>query len=88
MALTAVAVSLSIRIIGSLLIGALLVIPVTTASHLAKSFKHGLVLSILVSLTSVITGLFASYYLNLPTGGTIVVVALIIFFFAYLKKKN
>ena len=79
MALTAVAVSLSIRIIGSLLIGALLVIPVTTASQLARSFRQCLILAIIISLVSVISGLLASFYLNLPAGGAIVLVSLSIF---------
>ena len=88
MVLTAVAVSLSIRIIGSLLIGALLVIPVTTASQVARSFKQSLILSIFFSLISVIAGLFASFYLNLPAGGAIVLISLIIFSFVYLIKNK
>jgi len=88
MVLTAVTVSLSIRIIGSLLIGALLVIPVTTASQIAKSFKQSLLLAIIFSLTSVVSGLFASFYLNLPAGGSIVVISLIIFVVTYLGKKS
>ena len=88
MVLTAIAVSLSIRIIGSLLIGALLVIPVTTASQVAKSFRQSLLLAILFSLSSVIAGLFAGFYLNLPAGGSIVVIALIIFAVTYLSKKS
>lgn len=88
MILTAVAVSLSIRIIGSLLIGALLVIPVTTASQIARSFKQTLLLAIFFSLSSVVAGLFASFYLNLPAGGSIVLIALIIFAITYLTKKS
>jgi len=86
MVLTATAVSLSIRIIGSLLIGALLVIPVTTASQISKSFRQSLLLSVIISLVSVIAGLFASFYLNLPAGGAIVLISLIIFAFTYISK--
>ena len=87
MALTAVAVSLSIRIIGSLLIGALLVIPVTTASQLARSFRQCLILAIIISLVSVISGLLASFYLNLPAGGAIVLVSLTIFSIIYVLRR-
>ena len=87
MALTAVAVSLSIRIIGSLLIGALLVIPVTTASQLARSFRQCLILAIIISLVSVISGLLASFYLNLPAGGAIVLVSLSIFSIIYILRR-
>ncbi len=77
--LTAVTVSLSMRIVGVLLIGALMIIPVVSAIQFKLSFKKTLLLGIGISLVSVIAGLFASYYLNLATGGTIVVIALIFF---------
>lgn len=79
MALAALAVSLSMRIVGVLLISALMVIPVITAMQLGMSFKRTLALSIVISVLSVIAGLFASYYLSLASGGTIVVVMLIVF---------
>ena len=59
--LTAVTVSLSMRIVGVLLIGALMVIPVITAMQLAKSFAQGIFWSIGLALISVIAGLFISY---------------------------
>ncbi len=76
MVLTAVTVSLSMRIVGVLLIGALMVIPVVTAIQLQTSFKNNLLISILISFLSVVTGLFVSFYLNLPAGGTIVLTSL------------
>jgi zinc transport system permease protein len=77
--LAAVTVSLSIRIIGVLLIGALMVIPVVSAMQYGYGFFKTFCLSIVFSLLSVIIGLFLSYYLNLASGGTIVVIALILF---------
>lgn len=77
--LTAVTVVLSIRIVGALLIGALMVIPVITATYIAKSFRSTVLISIIISLLSVIGGLFVSYYLNLAAGGTIVVFSLVLF---------
>jgi zinc transport system permease protein len=88
MVLTAIIVSLSIRIVGSLLIGALIVIPVVTAGQIARSFKASLYLSVLFSVISVIAGLFASYYFNLAAGGTIVLVALIIFAITSFFRKS
>lgn len=78
--LAAVSVSLAIRVVGVLLVGALMVIPVITAMQYQKSFKITLILALVFSFLSVILGLFASYYLDLASGGTIVVIAL--FFFA------
>lgn len=77
--LAAIAVAISISIVGVLLIGALMVIPVIAAMQYGMSFLKTLILSVIFSLISVIVGLFASYYLNLASGGAIVLVALIIF---------
>ena len=85
--LTAVVVALSIRIVGSLLIGALMVVPVLTAMQLSRSFKQSIYLSIIFSLLSVIVGLFISYYFDLATGGMIVVVALFCFCFSFFSNR-
>lgn len=77
--LAAITVSVSIRIIGVLLIGALMVVPVVSAMQYGFSFLKTLYLAMVFSLVSVIMGLFLSYYLNLASGGTIVVLALALF---------
>ena len=86
--LAAIAVAISIRIVGVLLIGALMVIPVISAMLYRRSFKYTLVLSVVFSVVSVIAGLFASFYLDLASGGAIVLVALIIFLLslAFVRK--
>jgi zinc transport system permease protein len=86
--LTAVSVSLSIRIVGALLIGALMIIPTVSAIQFKLSFKKTMALGIGFSLFSVISGLYASYYFNLATGGTIVVVALIVFCLSLLANRD
>ena len=74
--LTALAVSLSIPIVGILLVSALLVIPAVTAFLFRKSFIATIFIAEIVSLSSVIAGIFASFYFNLSTGGTIVLIML------------
>ncbi len=86
--LTAVTVSLSMRVVGVLLIGALIVIPVITAMQVARSFSQSLVFSILIALFSVFAGLFISYYAGIPAGGTIVLFSLCIFGMVSLLKKH
>lgn len=88
MLLTAIIVSLSMRVIGILLIGALMVIPFTTAMQIARSFKHSLLLAILFALIAVIAGLFIAYYFNLPAGGTIVLISLGMFGIVGVIKKR
>lgn len=86
--LTAITVSLSMRTVGILLIGALMVIPVITAMQVGRSFLTSMVLSVVFALTSVIGGLLLSYYLNLPAGGAIVLLSLAIFGVVALFKKT
>lgn len=79
MILTAVVVSLSIRVVGALLVGALMVIPVVTATRIGRSFKQTVALSIGFAWLSVITGLFLAYYMDLPAGASIVLFSLTLF---------
>lgn len=76
--LAALTIALSIPIVGVLLIAALIVIPVVTALQLKKSFKQTILYAEIISLFSVITGIFASFYLNLSAGGAIVLITMII----------
>ena len=76
--LVALTVAISMRIVGVLLISSLMVIPVAASLLVAKSFKSGLIYSLIFGVVSVIVGLTLSYYLNLATGGTIVLSALTI----------
>ncbi len=85
--LAALAISLSIPIVGVLLISALIVIPVVTALQLRKSFTQTILYAEGISLCSVIAGIFISFYANLSTGGTIVLLMLLIFL-TVLAAKN
>jgi zinc transport system permease protein len=77
--LAAMTVSLAMRIVGILLIAALIVIPIITALQFGQSFKKTIIIGEGISLFSVVCGIFVSYYLNLAAGGSIVLIALLIF---------
>lgn len=77
--LAAVTIALAIPIIGILLISALLVIPVITALQFKKSFKGTLIWAEIISLFSVVSGIIGSFYLNVSSGGLIVLIMLAIF---------
>ncbi|MGA2967804.1 MAG: metal ABC transporter permease [Candidatus Levyibacteriota bacterium] len=85
--LAALTVALAIPIVGILLISALIVIPVVSALQFKKSFWKTLLLAEIFSLTSVLAGIIASFYLNLPAGGAIVFTTLIIFVLTLFYKK-
>ena len=63
------------RIVGILLIAALMVLPVIAASRVAWSLRSTVALSSAIGLVSVLLGFPVSYYADLPPGGTIVLVA-------------
>lgn len=77
--LVAVMIGVSIKIVGALLIGALTVIPVVAAMQFGRNFFWTMVIAVSVSVLSVFGGLFLSFYASLPTGATIVVIALVFF---------
>ncbi len=78
-ALTAVTVVAAMRIVGLLLVSALMVLPALTAIRLASGFRQTLLLAIGAALVAVLAGLTASFYLDSAPGGTIVLVALGLF---------
>jgi zinc transport system permease protein len=74
-ALAALTVALSMRIVGILLIAALMVLPVIAATRIAWSMASTILLSSTVGLASVLGGLTIAYYADMPPGGTIVLLA-------------
>jgi zinc transport system permease protein len=77
--LAALTIGVSMRIVGILLIAALMVLPVIAAQRVAWSLRSTIGLSICFGLLSVLTGLTVSYYGNLPPGGTIVLTGTVVF---------
>jgi zinc transport system permease protein len=71
----ALTVAVSMRIVGLLLIAALMVLPVMAASRVAWSMRSTLGLAMVVGIVSVLGGLTIAYYADAPPGGTIVLLA-------------
>ena len=86
--LAALTVALAIPIVGVLLIAALIVIPVVTALQLKKSFLVSIVYAEIFSILSVVAGILVSFYGNLATGGTIVLIMLAIFTGVFIFGKK
>jgi zinc transport system permease protein len=74
-ALAAVTIALSMRVVGILLIAALMVLPVIAASRIAWSLRSTMLLGMTIGLGSVLAGITVAYYADLPPGGTTVLVA-------------
>ena len=85
--LGAATIAISMNVVGVLLIGALMVIPVLAAMQFKKGFHTTWVLALCVSTISVTGGLFTSYYYNLASGGTIVLGTIVCFILASIFSK-
>ncbi len=83
----AVAVVLGLKILGIVLVSALLIIPASTAKLVSKSFKGLIIQSILFSEIVVILGIALSYALDSPTGPMIVLVGTGVFLLVFSIKR-
>ncbi|WP_373035790.1 metal ABC transporter permease [Sulfurimonas sp.] len=86
--IVAVIIALSIRIVGSLLIGALMVIPTVSALQYRQSFVKTVFISLSFALLSVVSGMILSFYFSLPSGATIVLSVLVIFIISLFVNKR
>lgn len=77
--LTAVTVVLGMKVVGLLLVAALLVIPSAAGLQVARSFGQAMWLSSTVAIVSVMIGLIVAFYWDLPASGAIVLLSSIIF---------
>lgn len=76
----AVSVVLGVKLLGIILVSALLLIPVATARLMSHSFHGFMVASIIVGVITTIVGLLLSLFLDAPSGATIILVATAVFF--------
>ena len=86
-ALTALLVVLSLRIVGGLLISALLVVPVVTASLFARSFSATIRGGVLLAIIAVLAGLTVAFYAGIAAGGAIVLSSIVLLIGAMIVKS-
>ncbi|HCW52275.1 metal ABC transporter permease [Clostridium sp. SM-530-WT-3G] len=85
--LVAATISISIRVMGILVVSSIMVVPVATAMQLKKGFNKTLVFSLIFGMLDVMIGLILSYYINSAPGGTIALTS-VIFLLLTLIFKN
>lgn len=85
--LTALVIAASIRIVGVLLVSALMTLPVASSMRIAKGFKQTVGLAIAFGELAVILGLVSGYYFSIPPGGTIVVISIVILLISIGMKR-
>jgi zinc transport system permease protein len=84
--LASLTVIASMRLVGILLISSLIVIPNITAMMFGTGFKRTVLISILISMTSVVIGIFLSYMVNSAPSGTIALISISVFLLVYVGK--
>lgn len=86
--IVALVIASAIRVVGILLVSALITLPVAAALQHTNSFLQTMIFSILYGELSVILGLMAAYTFDLASGGAIVLVSIAILLFILLTKKG
>ena len=86
--LTALTTVVAMRMVGVLLVSAMIVIPTLTGFALGRNFKKATAIAIVMALLSTTAGLIAAYYLRLAAGGAVVLTALVIFALASLARRS
>jgi ABC-type Mn2+/Zn2+ transport system permease subunit len=76
----AIIVVISIKIVGIILVSALIVLPASFGILISRNYRTVLFVSVIYTLLIMIVGLFLSAYMDLPTGATMVVIGTIIYF--------
>jgi len=76
--LVAATISVSIRIVGILVISSLIALPVATALQLQRGFRRTLQLSVLFSFIDILAGLFVSYWIDAAPGGVTAIVSVLL----------
>ena len=87
MLLMTLVVAVSMKLVGILLITALLIIPAASARRFAQSPEIMVLLSVLFGFFAVVSGLGLSMLLDTPTGPSIVVTAVVLFFFSRIRLR-
>ena len=82
--LTGATITLSMRVVGVLLVGAMLVIPVMVGLRLARSLRAAMATAVVVGVVSAIAGLTIAFYVDASAGGATVLTALGLLGLAYL----
>lgn len=85
--LVALAIVFNIRVVGIILVLSLLTVPQSIVNLFTKDYRKILIYSVLTAMIGTLSGLAASWWLNIPSGATIVFVLILMFFLASGIKK-
>ncbi len=85
--LISVTVIVLMKIVGIILVIALLSLPAATSSKFTRTLKGMMVASVILNMLFIVAGLTVSYFLDLPSGATIILIATAVFLIAQVVEK-
>lgn len=85
--LAAITVVLAIKVVGVMLVSALLIVPAVSSLQVSRSLKSSLIISSILSVLAVILGIFLSFIFDLPTGAVIVILSLLGLSLTFVYRK-
>ena len=85
--MVALVIAVAIRVVGILLVSALMTLPVAISLQIAQSFRQAFIGSILFAQLAVFAGLVFAYYLDLASGGVIVLVLIVVLLLVIAGKR-
>lgn len=86
--LVALVIAAAMRVVGILLVSALMTLPVASAMRFAKGFKQLFFFSVILGEIAVVGGLIAAFQLDLAPGGTIVMISVVLLLLSILFGRN
>lgn len=86
--LTALTVVLGMRIMGTLLISSVIILPAVSAKILESGFRMLVIMSAIISFIAFISGLIVSFIFNLPAGASVVIVNALILILLKLTVRH
>jgi zinc transport system permease protein len=81
LALGAITIAIAMNVVGVLLVGSLMIVPVLTAMQLRRSFSDTWIIAVAIAITCVVFGLIGSFAFNTPSGATMALCTIACFIF-------
>lgn len=81
-------VALGVKFVGTLLMGALVIVPAASAKNISRGLKSYYVFSILFGILSAVIGVVTAEFLHIATGPAVVLVSIVFFILTYLLKNK
>lgn len=81
-------VALGVKFVGTLLMGALVIVPAASAKNISRGLKTYYLYSISFGIVSAVGGILTARYLGISSGPAVVLISILIFILTYIFKKN